>query len=194
MPVSVELTDTASSVVAGANYGMELTSVNKVWTWGYNKDGQLGLGTTTNEDVRSGPTLKGATSIAAGGAVSLGVLSDGSLDAWGSNVHGQLGDGSTTGPQTCSGNPCSVTPESVPGLSAVTGVAAGASTSYATTGGQLYAFGANGNGQFGNGTTTGSDVPTAVGAGYSEVAMAPGSLSLLGVMPAGSVYAAGGMT
>ncbi len=60
--------------------------------WGYNKEGQLGNGTTESSDVPVPvPGLSGVTAIAAGGEYSLALLSNGKVMAWGENNHGQLG-------------------------------------------------------------------------------------------------------
>ena len=69
--------------------------MSKLYTWGRNDYGQLGLGDTTN---RHTPTQIGTsdwTAIAGGYYHSLG-LSGGKLFAWGRNNYGQLGDNTTT--------------------------------------------------------------------------------------------------
>ena len=81
----------------GASHNLALKSNGKVWTWGWNKYGQLGDGTTTN---RTAPIrVKGLSGIVAingsGGTHSLALKSDGTVWAWGNNSSGQLGDGTT---------------------------------------------------------------------------------------------------
>ena len=65
-----------------------------LWAWGYNGYGQLGDGTTSqqNSPVQVGT---GFASVAAGDCHTLAVKTDGTLWAWGVNAYGQLGDGTT---------------------------------------------------------------------------------------------------
>jgi alpha-tubulin suppressor-like RCC1 family protein len=66
-----------------------------LWSWGYNGDGQLGDGTTTN---KSSPVQIGALttwSKISGGYFSMAIKTDGTLWSWGYNNKGQLGDGTT---------------------------------------------------------------------------------------------------
>jgi len=96
--------------------------------------------------------------------------------AWGANNEGQLGDGSTVGPEDCRGSSiseehtaCSTFPVAVSGLTGVTAIAGGGGTSTASghslallENGTVAAWGENGGGQLGNGTTTSSDLPASV--------------------------------
>ena len=68
-----------------------------LWTVGYNGNGQLGIGTTTNKSspVRVG-TLTNWAQVACGGFHTAAVKTDGSLWTCGYNGHGELGDGTTT--------------------------------------------------------------------------------------------------
>ena len=63
-----------------------------LWAWGYNVDGQLGLGDTAEHLV---PTQVGTDtdwqSVASANAHSLAIKTDGTLWATGSNAHGELG-------------------------------------------------------------------------------------------------------
>ena len=68
---------------------------NKLFSWGYNVYGQLGLDDTTN---RHTPTQVGSsdwTAIACGYSHSLGI-SGNKLYVWGRNIYGQLGLDDTT--------------------------------------------------------------------------------------------------
>ena len=76
--------------------------------WGYNGYGQLGIGSTTNQntpqtvDLGTGRT---AVSVSLGQQHTCAVLDDGSLKCWGRNNYGQLGIGSYSNqntPQTVS--------------------------------------------------------------------------------------------
>lgn len=94
---------------------------------------------------------------------------------WGLAINGNLGDGQPAGSdQTLYGD--------VTGLTSVVQVAAGNSHSLAlTSDGSVWAFGDNGRGELGNGTTTNSDVPVQVPgvAGVTQIAAGNGfSLAL----------------
>ena len=73
------------------------STVYDLYTWGYNANGELGLGNRTSY---SSPKQVGGTGtwlqLAGGYTVSLGVKSDGTLWSWGANDLGQLGLGTTT--------------------------------------------------------------------------------------------------
>ena len=85
---------------------------------GYNAEGQLGDGTTTNT-IGAG---SGITQLSAGDFHVLALKPDGTVLAWGSNGYGQLGNGSTA-PVTG--------PVQVTGLTNATQVAAGGEFSLA---------------------------------------------------------------
>ena len=67
-----------------------------LYAWGYNLNGQLGVGDTTN---RSTPTVVGTDFIAASAGTShtLAVKRDGTLWSWGDNFYGELGLGTIGG-------------------------------------------------------------------------------------------------
>ena len=90
-------------VVKGWNYAMALRADGKVFVWGDDTLGQLGLGraamATTPQVVPGlniGPNASVAR-LAAGDTHTLALKSDGTVWAWGGNYAGQLGDGSTIG-------------------------------------------------------------------------------------------------
>ncbi len=92
---------------------------------------------------------------------------------WGANGFGQLGNGSTTG----SDLPVDAM---VPPGAHVQAIGAGCDDSYArTTGGQVLAWGYNGDGELGNGTTTSSDTPVTVGlpAGLGAIGIGSGPVA-----------------
>ncbi|MCL2847031.1 MAG: hypothetical protein FWE38_05080 [Firmicutes bacterium] len=81
-----------------------------VWTWGRNREGQLGDGTTTDRNVPvaaqgigGGRALQNVISVSAGETHMSAILRNGDVVSWGSNWDGQLGnDGliTTAGPST----------------------------------------------------------------------------------------------
>src|SRR5207247_2415651 len=82
------------AIAAGGNeYTLALKSDGSVLAWGFNGNGELGDGTTTNRTTPVGVTGLGAGSgvvaISAGEAHSLALKSDGSVLAWGYNCSGR---------------------------------------------------------------------------------------------------------
>lgn len=132
------------------------------WAWGTNQYGQLGDGSTASSTMPvqvSG--LSNVVAVAGGSNYSLALTQDGRVFAWGWNPYGELGGGSA---QTCNNEPCSTTPQQVNGLPGpLAAIAAGGDHSLAVTAsGAVYAWGLNGAGQLGNGTTSNSATPVQV--------------------------------
>ncbi|MFE5943905.1 RCC1 domain-containing protein [Streptomyces sp. NPDC056480] len=131
-----------------------------VRAWGLNNTGQLGNGSTLDQQTPStvtGLARADVRELAAGGwnsptSFAVTLLNDGTVQSWGGNTNGQLGDGTTTARSF---------PAAVSGLSGVTEVAAGATFAYAVRGGRLLAWGDNTFGQLGNGVTAASTDPPA---------------------------------
>ena len=101
VPVKVKLpTGTkVTAVAAGCSHSLAVTTTGHVLAWGYNSNGQLGDGKTTQSDVPVKvklPTGTKVTAVAAGCLHSLALTSTGHVLAWGYNALGQLGDGKTT--------------------------------------------------------------------------------------------------
>jgi alpha-tubulin suppressor-like RCC1 family protein len=87
------------AIAGGQFHTIAVTSDNTAWVWGFNGDGELGDGSTTNSYVPvhvlrgNGTPLSGVVSVAAGDDHCLALISDGSVWSWGGNSHGQLGRG-----------------------------------------------------------------------------------------------------
>jgi uncharacterized repeat protein (TIGR01451 family) len=153
-----------TAVDAGAYHTCALKG-GQVYCWGYNGNGQLGDGTTTQ---RTTPTLvangamgnSGVTAIAVGGYNTC-ALKGGQVYCWGWNGYGQLGDGTTTYRTTPT-----LVADGAMGNSGVTAVAAaGAGHTCALKGGRVYCWGRNDYGQLGDGTTTYRNTPVLVANG-----------------------------
>ena len=110
-----------------------LLSAGTVKCWGYNNDGQLGNGTTTDTstpvDGRAASRARPASPLARTHTCAL--LATGTVDCWGYNNYGQLGNGTTTNSSTpvavsglrgCRSRPGGATPArsspTAPGLTA----------------------------------------------------------------------------
>jgi alpha-tubulin suppressor-like RCC1 family protein len=86
------------SVSAGAAHALALTESGKVYAWGLNSSGQLGLGHTTNINTPTPVSAlngKKIISIAAGDNHSLAMDDAFIVYSWGLNSSGQLGLGDT---------------------------------------------------------------------------------------------------
>lgn len=156
-PVLVRLPRSAhvrSLVASFANSGALLAS-GSYYDWGMNTAGQVGIGSrggpvTTPARVRLPHRVR---QLFEGGSLprngqTLALLSNGALYAWGDGRQYQLGTGNTKS------QPRPVQIRLAPGLSFLV-VATGGATSYGITPhGNVFAWGANGLGQVGNGGTT----------------------------------------
>ncbi|MGD1054379.1 MAG: hypothetical protein ABR950_11215, partial [Candidatus Dormibacteria bacterium] len=95
VPQGTDLT----TVAAGGDFSLAVSSTGSVYSWGDNRDGELGDavgdGSTTAVLVDL-PTGTQVTAVAAGLNHALALTSAGTLFAWGDNVSGDLGDGTTT--------------------------------------------------------------------------------------------------
>jgi len=179
---------TQPMIAADVWHTVVLKSDGSVWAWGANSSGQLGDGSTTSQ---SSPVqvagLSEVTAIAAGSGHTVALKSDGSVWAWGYNYYGQLGDGS----RTEWGEGISY-PVQVAGLSGVTAIATGYTHTVALkSDGSVWAWGFNGVGQLGDGSTTGKSTPVQV-VGLSDVAaIAAGDDHTVALKSDGSVWAWG---
>jgi hypothetical protein len=109
------------------------------------------------------PGVDHATDVALGATFACALRDDGSVRCWGENTNGQLGNG-TRSQRACDGAACfsaSATP--VVGLERVLRVSAGGDTACALRAdGTVWCWGANANGQLGDGTQTGRTAPVRV--------------------------------
>ena len=159
--------ETIRDVFAGQYHTFVVTTNGRVYSWGWNRYGQLGdgtSGTSQNENIadKSTPTL---ISFPAGEIIrnvvadqdhSLAVTTTGRLYTWGRNNFGQLGN------NTLADNS---TPTLIlfPGGETIRNVAAGINHSLAvTTTGQVYAWGSNLYGQLGDNTLANKSTPTLI--------------------------------
>lgn len=190
IPSEMPAGTTSVAVAAGQSHSLAVTSTGRVYAFGYNGRGQLGNGTTTNSDVpvpSSVPAGVQITTVAAGWDDSFGLTSTGTLYAWGMNKYGELGDG--TYKQRLS--PVLV---HFPAGVAIVAIAAGEYHTLAVSStGTVYAWGFNGYGQLGNGTTVNSNLPQVVPLDPSVVAtsVGAGDNHSLVVTSTGTVYSFG---
>jgi alpha-tubulin suppressor-like RCC1 family protein len=156
---------TLTQIVAGFSHTCALDAAGAAYCWGLNSSGQLGNNSVTQSLVPVAVTTSGVlagktlTQITAGNSHTCGLDASGTAYCWGSNGNGQLGINSTTRSLV----PVAVTTSGVLAGKTLTQITAGyAHTCALDAAGLAYCWGANGNGQLGNGGTTSSLVPVAV--------------------------------
>lgn len=159
---------TVTQISAGLAHTCAALSNGQVRCWGANESSELGNGKTTNSTVPVDVALPsaGVGMVATGSGRTCVVTANGGLKCWGDNLVGGLGTGNVA--------PASATPTDVFGLPAgVVSVATGRNHSCAvTTSGGLQCWGANFQGQLGDGTTEFHWIPVNVDGLSSGVAKA----------------------
>jgi alpha-tubulin suppressor-like RCC1 family protein len=134
----------------------------------------------------AGPGMSYATAprFASSGSHNLEVKQDGTVWAWGNNNYGQLGNGKSGG--------SSDKPVQVIGLTGVKAVSASSSHSIALKNdGTVWAWGYNGSGELGNGTTNNSATPVQVKELTGVMAIATGNGHTVALKSDGTVWAWG---
>ena len=160
-----------------------LTPAGTAQAWGYNGYGQLGNGSTTQSNIPVNVSnLTNVTAVVGGTNHSVARLSTGVVRAWGYNNEGELGNGTNS--------PLISVPVQVSNLTNVTAVAAGSYFSLALKGdGTVWAWGDNGNGQFGSGNYNSSNVPILITS--SAITVSAGNSFSLIVKNDGTVVSSG---
>jgi alpha-tubulin suppressor-like RCC1 family protein len=171
-PVEVgDLGGGVKQIAAGASHSLALKEDSSVWAWGDNFFGELGDGSTKTHSPKPVRVsdLEGVRAIEGGGSFSLALKEDGTVRAWGYNQYGQLGKGAASNvkeakcentaepgaSQVVSSCTDSTTPVRVVELSGVEAIAAGSVHGLALKeDGTVWVWGANDQGQLGNGTKT----------------------------------------
>ena len=156
-PVLINTGAIANKVIVSAECGyhftMTLDNTGKMYGWGYNAQGQLGDGTTTD---RYSPVLintgaivnKIIVSITCGDNYTMALDNTGKVYAWGENGFGQLGNGNVTSQS----NPILINTGAIANK-VIASIACGSLHTMALDNtGKLYAWGYNNEGQLGDGT------------------------------------------
>jgi alpha-tubulin suppressor-like RCC1 family protein len=171
-PVQISGLSGVTAITAGEAFGMAVEPVRGiavrgglshwVWTWGQDSEGEIGNGSivdpTSGGGIASPVHVTGipdAARIAAGDDFGAVLGSDGSVWEWGADDYGVLGPAATG---------ISLVPvQAVSAGSTITQISAGDAHLLALqSSGSVLAWGANYNGQLGNGTTVSSKTPVAV--------------------------------
>lgn len=157
------------SISVGSYGSCALSEQGKAYCWGANTSGSVGDGTTTRRSapvsVAQGEVPLGVrfTALAAGNSHTCGLGSNGKAYCWGaSGTGGKLGNGSTG----TSSTPVAVAPGAIPANVTLKSISVGGESTCALgSDGRAYCWGANSNGQLGNGSTSISLTPTVVARG-----------------------------
>ncbi len=150
VPVPVRGLTGVTAVAATASSAFALRSDGTVWAWG---SGLLGTGAYVEATVPVRlPDLTDVVAIEAGDSTVYALRSDGTVWSWGDNSSGSLGTGTT--------DDHAYAPVRLPTITDVVSVGAGDSNGYAVRAdGTVWAWGANGAGQLGNGQDCDPDNP-----------------------------------
>ncbi len=155
-----------TQVSSGAQHSCAILDDGSVKCWGDNSFGQLGDGTRNDHLEPEKVTLpigKKAVEISAGSYYSCAILDDGSVRCWGDNSYGQLGDGTSI-------ERTSPTVVDLGLERTASSISAGESHTCAVLDDQsLKCWGANTNGQLGDGSTSESHTPVEVTMGGDGV-------------------------
>lgn len=175
----------------GQAHMIALGDDGNLYAWGFNNHGQLGIGSIVNDSLPvmvTKPTgVTSWTAIACGAFHNIAIGSDQNVYVWGYNNQGQLADSSLTD---------KLVPTQVALPNSVKVLAVSASNNAClvlASDNALYAWGKNGNGQLGTGTTTDHSTPVAVTlpSGVVPVAISSGGYFNSCIAADGNIYSWG---
>lgn len=92
VPKPIENLRDIIQTAAGFRHSLAIDKLGTVYTWGHNRYGELGTGSTTDKNSPIKITLdKKIISVAAGYDYSIAIAEDNSVYAWGQNIYSQIG-------------------------------------------------------------------------------------------------------
>jgi alpha-tubulin suppressor-like RCC1 family protein len=186
-PVTVTVTDARgvnASVALSLHVLQNSAASNQLFAWGYNGYGALGTGGTDDASSPRAVGLTGVVAAAGSAETSYALRYDGTVWAFGTDLHGALGDGHT--------GTVTLRPQLVPGLPPIKAVTGSGGAGYAlATDGTVWAWGYNGSGELGDGTTNDGLSPRQVAGLTGVVAVAGSNDSAYALKADGTVWAWG---
>ncbi|HEY0906526.1 MAG TPA: hypothetical protein VGE17_04945, partial [Methylophilus sp.] len=177
---AVQVTSPASwlNVSAGYLHTCAVNTENKLYCWGYDSSGQLGNGATVGNQLSPNQESSAATdwkSVSAGTG-TCAVKTNGTLYCWGSDSSGQLGNGAAI-----TANQISPSQE----FSGATDWESAMNVYTHSCGlkqnGDVWCWGANNNGQVGDGTTNNAVSPVYTMNGFKSLAQGYSSYTTCGI-------------
>lgn len=173
-------------VAAGSHSSFARDQTGRVWGFGENANGQLGVGDTMPRFEPVQIPRDGWLEIIGGNAHTLAIDSERRLWAWGFNPCGQTGQPASAGDI--------LDPQLVPGIGPVRAASGGFHHSLAIdTTGRLFAWGCNVYGELGtgghdDGALVPNDVPTQVGVATDWVQVSAGDYHSAGIRGGGTLW------
>jgi hypothetical protein len=161
-PIEVVGLDDVVQLSAGGYFTCALRSDRTVVCWGTNREGQLGLGPEAPMLSRTPvavPGLEGVVEISTGGRHACALLENGEVWCWGRNDAGQVGDATVVdrrSPTRVRNIADAVEVDAAPFSNNGSG---GQHSCARLRSGRVMCWGANGNGQLGDGTTEDRALP-----------------------------------
>ncbi len=159
-PAQISTTEQWQSVSAKSLHTLAITADGKLYAWGANGNGQLGLGHTAIQSIPALVNVEGVNnwkSVTTGHGHTVAITTDGKLYVWGANESGQLGFG------VHSEIALYTTPTQISATEQWQSVSTKFSHTVAiTTDGKLYVWGDNSYGQLGFGHTAIQNIPLSV--------------------------------
>jgi alpha-tubulin suppressor-like RCC1 family protein len=155
------------SVFATFGDSFALSNLGRVYAWGWNAGGTLGIGNTTvNRTTPQRLSFTGLQTgefiqkISNGSSHSLALSNLGKLYVWGNNDYGQLGDGGS-GPTSIKSSPTVLSMTNYLSNETIVEISCGESTSFVITStGKILVWGTNQSGELGLGDQNTRLTPT----------------------------------
>ena len=176
-------TNTYISASAGGTHTLAILKDGSLYSWGDNTNGQLGNAATSTTPVPTPAKIGSLTylAVSAGANHSVAIDTTGKLWAWGSNSSGQLGNNSNGGTVNA---PTQITTDSDWTIIS----AGGAHTLAVRSNGALWAWGANSDGQLGDGSGIDQISPIQVGTDRTWISISAGANHSAGLKADNSLW------
>lgn len=125
LPAQIETLRSVKYIAAGAMFAMAICDSGKVFSWGHNEKGQLGLGDKNERELPTEVTAladQKVSQLSGGESHALALVEGGKVMAWGAALAGQLGTGAKEN---------TTEPALVPGLEGMQNITAAGNVSWA---------------------------------------------------------------